>query len=83
MGDVPIPVEVEEPADHAEFAARLVDLRDRLDDAAHVTLTATSKGSIRRPVLFIIVGVALILGVPAVGIVGLIILALTDQVVTL
>lgn len=80
MGDVPLPP-APEPAD--DFAAKLVDLRDRLDDASRVAMTATSQGSLRRPILFVAIGIALVLNVPALGIVALLALALTDQVVPL
>lgn len=83
MGDVPIQPEPEPEVSEAREA--LVALRDRLNDAARVGLTADSAGSLRRPVLFVLVGVGLALGglFAVVGIVALLALALTDQVVTL
>ncbi len=81
MGDVPILPEPEAEPD--PFAERLVALRDRLDDGVRVGLTADRAGSLRRPILFVLIGVALVLNLPAVGIVALLALALTDQVVAL
>ncbi len=82
MGDVPFPPEVE-PGKDEVFAAKLILLRNKLDDAARVTLTSDPRGRLRRPVLFVLIGVALALNVPALGITALLALALTDQVVEL
>lgn len=81
MGDVVAKPEPEEQ--DAEFADKLVDLRDRLDDAARVALVGDRAANIRRPVLFVVIGLALALNLPPVGIVALLALAYTDQVVPL
>lgn len=80
MGDVPV---LPEPEPQPEFADKLVALRDRLDEAARVGVTAEPRGSLRRPILFVLVGLGLVLNLPALGIVALLALALTDQVVPL
>ena len=80
MPDVPI---IPEPEHDEEFAEKLVLLRNRIDDAARTTLTGQTGGSMRRALLFITVAVSLVLNLPALGIIALGILMLTDQVVEL
>lgn len=90
MPDVPV---LPEPERDEEFADKLVALRNRLDDRAHLALTGqprgTARSNIRRPLLFVTamigVGFAPAFGtVPAVvALVAILILAMTDQVVEL
>ena len=55
----------------------------RVEEGARAALTGDSSGRLRRPILFIIVGLSLVLGWPAAGLVALLLLALTDAVVAL
>ena len=88
MPDVPFPKVEEEPE------PRLVALRNRLEDKAKVALTGQSEPrSIRRPLLFVLAALGILvaltvdgpvgLAVGGVGLIALLLLAMTDQVVEL
>lgn len=86
MPDVPIRPE---PERDEVFADKLVALRDRLDDAAHIALTGDTTGRRRRPTLFVASALGTVLAIGADGIVGLVagtlgliallLLAMTDK----
>ncbi len=91
MPDVPV---LSEPEPENDFAAKLVALRNRLGDAARVTITGTTQPvPIRRKVLFAVTAVSIftLLGVNGVaglivggiGLIALLFLAMTDDVVDL
>jgi hypothetical protein len=75
MPDVPLLPEKEDGA--TETMVR------RVEEGTRAAVTGDPYGRLRRPVLFLIVGVALVLDAPAVGLVALLLLALTDAVVKL
>lgn len=81
MGDVPIQPEPEPEERPVRDAIRLTV--ERAETAVRYTLTSDPKASIRRTILFLVVGAALVLDAPLPGIAALVILALTDQVVPL
>lgn len=77
MGDVPIrPVPEPEPT-------RAERVNAAVQPAVRYAITGSDLGSLRRPILFVVAGIALVVNAPIVGIVALMILALTDQVVPL
>ena len=75
MGEVPQPPEEEQ--------TRTEVARERVNAATREFMTGDPAGRLRRPILFLIVGTALALNLPALGLAALLILALTDQVVAL
>lgn len=80
MPDVPFafdPILEEGLTDQARGAASGVNRLYR------TALTGEARGRIRRPTLFAIIAVALALNLPAIGLVALIALVLTDAVVDL
>lgn len=89
MPDVPI---LPEPERDEEFADKLVALRNRLDDVAHVALTGDTTGRVRRKVLFLIAAFSILalardgiagIVIGGVGLIALLMLAMTDDVVDL
>jgi len=84
MGDVPYPIEPPAPepttAERVNESARVAAVAT----ARAITIAIAGEGSpIRRPLLFIVTGVALALNLPALGFAALLALALTDAVVAL
>lgn len=81
MPDVPIPPEPEE-AEPSQFYQAVWGFGGYVDAQLRRAATGDTDGRLRRPILFAVAGVALILGGAAipVGIVALFFLALTDQV---
>lgn len=77
MGDVPYPVEPE-PTKAEKAAARV-------NATVRGAIAGDPAGSLRRPILFIIAAVGLLVGWPLsiIGLVALVLLAVTDQVVAL
>ena len=79
-----VPIKPPAPPTKAErTATALSEMAARVEEGARAALTGDPAGRLRRPVLFIIVGLALALGWPALGLVALLLLALTDAVVPL
>lgn len=75
MGDVPYPPEPE--------PTKVDVLGTRVDEAVRAALTGDPSGRIRRAVLFVLVALGIALNVPALALVALLVLALSDQVVPL
>lgn len=82
MPDVPIPPEPESTRAE-EFYQAVWGFGGAVDAQVRRAVTGDTQGRLRRPILFLIVGVALVLNAPALGLVALLLLALTDQVVAL
>jgi hypothetical protein len=83
MPDVPYPKPVP-PTRREATAARVSTALDSLGALIRNTLTGGSKVvSLRRSVLYLILGVGIALQLPAISLIALILLALTDAVVEL
>lgn len=82
MPDVPFPP-APEPTKTDRTVAAIQDALARTEEGARAALTGDSAGRLRRPILFVIVGIALALNLPVVGLVALLLLVYTDQVVPL
>ena len=83
MGDVHIP-----QPDPSAIGAKVEELIASGHELYATTLTGSPSGRVRRPTLFVIAGVGILLGTqffPAavVGLIAILLLALTDQVVEL
>lgn len=86
MPDVPYPKETEEKAD--EFKQALWGFGGAVGAVTRTAITGERAGRVRRPILFLIVGIGLWGAADwwlfsLVGLIALLILALTDQVVDL
>lgn len=82
MPDVPIqPTPAPTRAERTRES--LTEMAARAEEGARAALTGDSAGRLRRPILFIVVGLALVLNLPALGLVALLLLVYTDQVVPL
>jgi hypothetical protein len=79
VGDVP--VQPEEEPEVSEYREKLVALRNRLDDGVRTTVAGSTVEPVRRPVLMTLIGVALVLNIPVLGIVALLAIVYTDRVV--
>lgn len=82
MPDVPIPPKPT-PTRAEQTRESLTEMAARVEEGARVALTGETDGRLRRPILFVLVGIALVLNLPALGLVALILLVYTDQVVPL
>lgn len=75
----PEPVE-EGPTIGEQVKDALLLAADDIKTGARLTFTGYARGSIRRPVLFVLVAVSIVVGWTAVALVALLLLALTDAV---
>jgi hypothetical protein len=72
-----------EEAEPSEFYQVVWGFGGAVDAQFRRAVTGDREGRLRRPLLFVIVGLALVLNLPAVGLVAVLILAYTDQVTVL
>lgn len=84
MPDVPIPPEPE-PTRAEEFYQAVWGFGGYVDAQVRRAVTGDTDGRLRRPVLFVLVGLSVVMGGPAsgimvgVGLIALILLAFTDN----